>query len=301
MKGDLLLYWLSHRGSGSWAALKQAAAQLAAEDTDVRALCRDVSRGLSELGHVDIFIEGSDRWKVRQPVLGGLCHRPGTAVLCGARSPGLLRSLEESAAVSGCRLVVDPAGDLPAEVRLEGSSGSVASAAAAAELLYVPDLAAVLCSCLVPLLKQLETASEDVAMHNWSTRSFDLTTQRWVEGILPKTAQEYESRYGVRRYLVETRHRKLVRMSRREAVYAAAAQHRKQLAIYDPTAGQLTVPDSAPLPDGFARAACLSSGRRSRFEGGRIVYPDVPPDIAALLLVTAGQPHPGVRWRHRAG
>ena len=57
---------------------------------------------------------------------------------------------------------------------------------------------------------------------------------------------------------------------------------------------QLSTPLFAPLPELYARAACLCSCRPAEVLNKRIVYSDITPEIAALLMVSAGQPHPQV-------
>jgi hypothetical protein len=53
---------------------------------------------------------------------------------------------------------------------------------------------------------------------------------------------------------------------------------------------RVSVPVSAPLPEAFARVACLCSGRRADVRQGRIAYEGVPRDIGAVLLTALGQP-----------
>lgn len=81
-------------------------------------------------------------------------------------------------------------------------------------------------------------------------------------------------------------------MQKQECLYAAAMMKGLHLIEYKPDSMKLSVPSFAPMPEMYARAACLCSCRPAQLEGGRFVYSDVPPEVASLLMVAAGQPHP---------
>lgn len=293
---DVLHHWLTHLREGSWNQFRKAVEELAPSDTDTSLLCRTLRLRLSELGHVDFFLEGSQTWRVRSPVLGGLQNSPGVAVLCGGRTPKLISALENAAKKSHCQLNLGSIAEGISIIELEGTEETIATAAIDTGVLYIPDCAALLCQSLIPIIKQLEVATEAFAPANWTVRSFDLQSKRWVEGLLPCTAYEYTTRYQVRRYFVCLQKGKLVEMPKREAVYAAAALRGVSLAAYNWNNRTLSTPTSAPFPEMYARIACLSSGRPSRIEQEYLVYDDIAPDLAAFLLVAAGQPHPGIRW-----
>ena len=79
--GELLLYWLSHVREGSWPAFRRALAAIQPEqDSVVTITAAQIMRRLSELAHADFFVDGSNRWQVYAPALGGLCE-PSAAVL----------------------------------------------------------------------------------------------------------------------------------------------------------------------------------------------------------------------------
>ena len=145
---------------------------------------------------------------------------------------------------------------------------------------------------LTPIPTQLEGAAEADAPINWSVRSFDVESVSWRDGLLPNSACEFISRYGVRRYFLHRRRGRLVQLGKREAVYASALIRRTKLAEYDVETGTLSIPFAAPLPEPYAKAACLCSGTPAAAVGGRFAYEGVPADAAAPLLVAAGQPHP---------
>jgi hypothetical protein len=81
-------------------------------------------------------------------------------------------------------------------------------------------------------------------------------------------------------------------MGKREAVYAAAVIRNIALVSYDSASMILSTPVSAPLPEIFARAACLCSGIPASYDQGRILYKNIPCEIAAILLIAIGQAFP---------
>jgi len=81
-------------------------------------------------------------------------------------------------------------------------------------------------------------------------------------------------------------------MPKRESVYAWALLAGVPIISYDRDAQTLTVPFRAPIPEKFARAACLCSGDVPELSYGRLLYHDVPLDIAAVLMAELGHPRP---------
>lgn len=289
MSGETLLYWLSHRGQGAWSSFRQAVAGLRDSGEEVEDALR---YSLSDLRHVEFFVDGSRQWRAFAPQLAGLCGIPQTALLCGARSPKLLTELERAAIKHGCGFEMDcSVPHLPARVTVAGSDEQLVATARACGLRYQPDQSLWLCRGLEPVTKLKGTPEDEP--HRWQARAFDLQRRHWVDGYLPGTAREYRTRYGTARHFLCDRQDRLWPMDKRRAVYAAAAQQRVKLATYDFEQCALSVPRSAPLPQAFARAACLCSGWLPQIQNDLLVYVGVTPEVAAWLLVLAGQPHPG--------
>ena len=297
MNWDVLLHWMTHLREGSWGSFRGAVAKLADADADIDDLCRRLRIALSDLGHAGFFVDDSQRWRVLPPVLAGLPPPSEAAVLAGGRTPKLSAALADAAATRGCRVVAEGVEDRPACVRLEGPPNALGSAAADAGLQYIENFAVHLCASIRPIPPQLETARVEEAPGNWSVHSFDIESLKWVEGLRSRSACEFRPRYGRSRFYVHTRRGRLLRLDRREggkreAVYAAAMIREVPLADYDTSTAMLSVPASAPFPESFARAACLCTGVPAAFNQGRLVYRNVPRDIAAVLLIAAGQPYP---------
>ena len=294
-KGELLLYWLTHVREGSWPSFRRALQAVEAGDEqliDVGKLRRD----LSELAHVEFFINGTNRWQTFAPLLGGLCASSGVAVLCGGRTPRLVETLARSCDREGCLIHVSEASDSPDQIQVTGLPEAVSQVARDAEISYVPNLAAALSTRLEPIQVSIRTAAPGAAPINWSVRSFDLHTLRWVDGLLPNTAYEYQSRHGERRYYVRASRHALHQLDRRTAVYAAGHFNQLALLSYNEETKRLVAPWGVPLPEAMARVAAACSGCPATAHEGRLVYDGVPAVIAGLLMAAAGQRPPDPHW-----
>lgn len=292
LNADLLLHWMSHLGEGSWSGFKNNVSKLIGPDADLDGACRTLRISLSDLGYADFFAAGSQRWQVLPPMLAGL-PRQDVALLIGARSPTLVDHLASAARAHWCTLAAtEHDSDLPVQVRIEGTSDALAAVAADVGIEYSEDLALRFCGELDPISSQLAAAPEESPPGNWAVRSFDFRSLRWIAGLRTRTACEFTSRYGPKRFFFSTRQARLLRLSKRVAVYAAAALRGVALASYDSADSTLSCPISTPLPEHYSRIACLCSGRLASVRQGALVYSGIPIDIAAVLLVAAGQAYP---------
>ena len=294
MDCDLLLSWMTHTGQGSWARFRSAVEELAGRDADLSNLRRSLRIVLSDLGFTDFFIEDSQQWRMLPPVLGGLSGQDGAAVLCGSRTPILVETLRTAAGSHGCEICVEKPQDCPTLIRMAGGADQLSEVAKQAGTSFEPNLARVLAQELTPIPEMLENPRKEAAPLNWKVRSFDFAACTWVDTLLPNSACEFTPRYGRPKYFLHRRRGRLLRASKRESLYAAAMFKGVRLIGYDPTAKELKVPLFAPLPESYSRAACLCLGRPTEVSDGQITYCGVPPDVAAVLAVAAGQPHPGV-------
>ncbi|MBN3898467.1 MAG: hypothetical protein HWQ41_25320 [Nostoc sp. NOS(2021)] len=298
MSWDTLLYWLTHQQEGSWITFCRAVTEFASFehlDVDISYLCRNLRFQLSEASHIDFFIDGSQRWKVRPPILAGLLNCPNTAVLSGGRTPKLLSQMCDVAATLNCQIINDTTSQKIAEIRVRGTEEGIRQIAAIIGIPFVPQQAKCLSQDLNPILKQLEIAEEATPLAGWSAQSFDWQSRKWVDGVLQHTVCEY-SYYNTCHYFVHNQQGRLVRMPKYEAIYAVAALRYLQIAVYNKTQRTLATDVSSPLPEMYARIAYFCAGRPSQIAQGQIVYNEISPDLAGLLLVAIGQNHPGLRW-----
>lgn len=292
MNCDLLLYWMTHTGEGSWPTFKKAVAELAGTDVDETKLSRNLRVNLSDLGYADFFVDGTNRWKVLPPTLGGIANRPEAAVLFGARTPDLVSSLKSAAGQMRCSVNAHESTMYPTRIIVEGSAENIASVAKSVDIFFANRAADHLSSSLEAVPLQLEAAPEEAPPVKWEVRSFDLQSKAWVKGLLPRSACEFTSSYRTKKYCVHKHHSKLIRMSKREAVYASAMMQSIPLVAYDSKDLLLSTPATAPLPETYTRLACMCSGMPAEWKEGRRIYREVPADIASLISVAAGQRFP---------
>jgi hypothetical protein len=290
---NMLLYWMSDLAEGSWERFRNVVTELADGEQDPAQLRRTLRVRLSDFGHVNFFVGGSSGWETLPPLAAGLLAPTGSALLTGARTPRLVHDLKNAAREHGIEVVEEASGDSPDLIRLVGPSDALRTCATVAGIEYSDNYARRLANTLdpVPLLLERPREDTDCAPINWASRSFDLQSGVWVDGTLPNAACEFTPRYGLPRYFVSNRRRRLFEIAgRRQAVYAAAYRQGVALAAYDGSTRTLSVPVSAPLPEAYARVASLCAGRRAHVSQGRIVYSDVHPEIGAVLLTALGQP-----------
>lgn len=296
MSWDLLLHWMTHVGEGAWAGFRDAVANLAPADADLPQLCRSKRIWLSDLAHADFFLRGSQRWHVLPPVLAGLSTIPHSAILTGGQTPKLISALAEAADACGCSMAAEYSDDHPTTIRVTGTEKALSDASAAVGMRYVGNYDGALSQQLTPIQELIKQASIESAPHNWTAKYFDFRLMTWIDGVGRHAACEFSSRYSVRRYYVHLRRGTFLQLPRREAVYAAAMLQRVTLIQYNLPTHELRVPVTTPLPQMFSRSACLCTGVQARVENGHIIYNGVPPATAAVLIVAAGQPHPGFEF-----
>ncbi len=295
MTADLLLYWMAHLGEGSWDAFRGAIGRLAPDGADLAEIARGQRIFLSDLGYADFFIESSQRWRIQPPVVAGLVSAPNSAILAGGRTPTMYGALTKAAAVHDCHITSEHNNGHPATVRINGSREALAAVAASLGIPFVPNFANFACASIRPIQAQLDGACVEDKPANWSVRTFDLERLTWVDGLQSNAACEFTSRYGSRRFFVHTKRGRLLRLPKREAVYAAALLRRTPLVVYDAETATLAVPATAPLPELFARAACVCIAQPASYDRGRLVYRSVPSSVAAILLLAVGQRYPQER------
>jgi hypothetical protein len=285
---DLLLYWMTHLGAGSWDAFKRAVARMAADNADADDLVVALRFQLSDLGFVDFFTGGSRRWEVLSPILAGV-ESPGTAILIGGRTPRFQDAFVTAAERAGCAVSLQPNQQAPTTVKVNGTDGDLRRLAQETGIQFSARHAEVLAAGLTPLFKKFTDAPDETPPTNWRVRSFDLGSMSMVDGLRRNSASEYSPRRGLSRWYVHTRHRRVRSLSKRDAIYVAAMLQGAQLLCFEPRTNSLQTETAAPLPETYARVACLCSGRRPSINGRNLIYGDVPASVASVLCVASGQ------------
>jgi hypothetical protein len=264
-------------------------------------MARQLRGTLSDLGHVDFFLDGSQQWRVLPAMLAGLATDDSAAILCGARTPELIVSLQITAGKFGCQFSNTDSESGPSRIALLGHPRDIQRAAEEAHIIFVPRASSQMLSAVVTLMNRIEGAPRDQQPFNWDVESFDFNTREWVQGLQFNAACRFTPRYGIPKFLLHRRHRRFLRLAKRDAVYAAAMLRGVNLLSYDADAGVLTAPLAAPMPEQLARIACLCAGTQPSIDRGALAYRDVPFDIASAVLVAAGQRHPALTELAQAG
>ena len=279
--GDILLFTLSAWRQTSWPQFKRCFDEIqrkrpASGRHDMtenasghrwRAL-----RDLSALGHIDLQINESGMWVfAAPPVLAAL---PGfgnpTAVLCGGRSPSLIRELETAAAATGLELTIDsqsaasPYAPARVEVQANDSAG-IHSLAHDVDISYLD----------VPPARLLARVSVSLAEHqrqltwsnepelNWRREDFD-TDRLQFQPPGKALRQQRLSRY--QNPTTSIWHYRLWQGNEFAEVvldwgrYAILSSTSRRVLEYFPERRKAIVPYGAPLPTLLARAFGLCSG-----------------------------------------
>ena len=293
MSGDRLLEWMTHLGSGSWDAFREAVDDLDDGESadDAQKLHRAVRIGFSDLGYADFFVNGSRRWRVRRPALAELIGNEDAHMLIGGRTRELLDRVKLIAGPNGeASMTIREEQFGPSPVRIEADPRYLRELAAKLGIQYLPKAAHTLAARLPSSRGTLHEAEQVEEPINWTVRSWSFRDVQWVSERDDRTIREYTNRYGRRRYLVSTdRGRSLREVEPRAGMYCAALVRGARIAKYNNMEGTLQVPVWAPLPAEHARVACLSGGLPGSIEGGALVFKRVAWQTAATLLESLGQ------------
>ncbi|MFE7558644.1 hypothetical protein [Kitasatospora sp. NPDC057500] len=300
--GDLLLRWLSERQGGSVTALREGVRNTAraygisaAEYSDW-----DWVRHLSALGFLDADFR-TDRWSAAPLVLTRLPFSDGLALITGARSAAVRRTLD-SAAADWLELLEIPdetrqgAVPLPATLMVQYDDvarlGELAARIGAA---YVP-CAALQLGALLPRAQAEAEAAPPGGAGLDTVERYDLTAQRFVPTRSHSEDGLYRWRGADRTLLVRLlRDGRFTRTERETGIYLElarinenAVRWRAETATGRARLGRLFVDRNAPLPPLHARAAVLCTGlppiRGNK--GQTLAYDNVPLVLAEALAAS---------------
>ena len=293
MNADRLLEWMTHVGSGPWDAFRDAVDEVdeVMERQDPHAWYRTLRIAMSDLGHVDFFVDGSRRWEVRRPVLAGLAGNESAHLFTGGRSSELLKKLEQRVTGNGKGIVtIDENGPGPSRVKVKGEPDFLREVAEELRIQYLPKASVTLAGEATPMTDVLDGPSGDEEPINWAVNSWSFRETRWVPGRVDRTLREYSNRHGMRRYLLNVdRDGSLREIEKRTGMYCAALVRKERIVNYSHRDRTLRVPAWAPLPAEHARAACLARGVPASRDSGSLVFKGVDWDTAATLLASLGQ------------
>ena len=293
MNSDRLLEWMTHVGSGPWDAFRDAVDEVdkVTERENPLTLYRTLRIALSDLGHVDFFVGGSRRWKVRRPVLAELAGDDSAHLFTGGRTSELLEKLEQRLAENGEGIMtIHQHGLGPSRVNVNGERNFLRQVAEELGIQYLAKASVTLAAMATPMRDVLDNSGGQEEPINWAVNSWSFRESRWVPGRGHRTLREYSNRHGMRRYLLNLdRSDSLREVEKRTGMYCAALIRREHIVKYLYREQTLRVPIWAPLPAEHARAACLARGVSASMEDGGLVFKGVDWHTATTLLASLGQ------------
>jgi hypothetical protein len=285
---DTIFDGLCYLGQGSWASFQRLATAASPEPWFAHSLAGD----LFSLGHLELsgtYHSLAADWSVPPPVL--VIRGDGIGYLAGFQSVDLLEALNETLSAEGVRSEpVTMAGQLTFQ-RWSGLTGLDLEAS----LVGIKDphgrpisvargLSAAIAGCL-PLLGVVWANA--IPMHieqSDGLAKFDTSRARWTR--VDRLDGRGAYRVGVHgiRYVYRDAKGTTRQVGHQIAKILAARDEGRRLHGFDPATGQFTAALGVEPPGLFARAIVSSSGMLPIRKGGRLVYANVDPQVAATVM-----------------
>jgi hypothetical protein len=284
---DLLLEWMSFRGSGR-------TDDVPAELTTGSPVHRVVDN-LAMLGHLELT--GATSWRIAPPVLAGLpgqTDRRPSAVLCGARTPGMLAGLAAACQSAGAQMALTPMSGQPSAICVTAPSKAVlASVADTARLAIQDDAALTLLACTPAIRNWPRTPCAMVAGRVETVRRFSRSKIGWKDSNLAEATAAKAGFFRIKRdwdwvSLLKTGLSECAYIDDRAGRLAVAAKLRA--AAWNGGSQTLSLPSQLYPPGTIARALTLCTGALPRFDvaSRRILFASVTPEILRLTLAITG-------------
>jgi len=303
VKHDTLLSYLSEKGSGTWADLKEAWSWLSGASDDPADSASLVARDLAALGHIEMsWSPGGGSWCAAPPLLTLLPRSGGRAFVTGARTRHLYHrgAPEQEACGALCETidalelylddVLQPGGPRTLVVACE-CEGDARRLAATLEIGYTYEVAAQVAGLLPPLPAYHKLWAAGEVPRGFDTEIFDTGMLRWI----PVDEPSGDGLFRARRYgsHVHALHGPLgqFRAVREFAVYEVLRWEGRQVITFSEERNELTVPVNAALPPLHARAATLCSGRLPRLDrrNWTLTYANVSNGVAEQIATSLSQ------------
>lgn len=296
---DVLFAWMSERGSGSTADLTSAihwlSGHLGGGQAQQAIQTRAFLRALSDLGMAENV---GARWSVAPPVLTSLPASGGSlGFLTGSRTPAFDMLFEAAAGRQHVEVRRLPSHGAPTAVLLHsGETGAFEYLAREMRAVHVPCAAEQLAALLAPPKPSEwpEVFGPDASADE--LQRFDPVSLRFHKIIAAPAAGLVEvAAFGRTRYLFGNagvwRH-----VRRATGVYLELARTGHKVISWTAAGGgTLSVPSLARLPALPARAATLCSGVLPAVTDERLLYTNVPTDVASAICRAVGQPSVAAR------
>lgn len=279
---DALLEWISFRQTGRL------------DDLPVERRGITISN-LSALGHIEII--GGSAWRVAPPTLASIPDESSagfSAVLCGARTAGVVRKLHAACQNAGAAIQNIAQDDNPARILVTApSTRDLTQIAAQAGILFQSNAGYTLLACLPSIGAWPRRPCEMPGGKVGTVKRFSGSEARWLPSTLEKVQSSAKGFYRVQRdwdwvsvlkqgagdcaYIDDRAGRLLTAAKRRHVSWTAETR-------------KLSLP--APLfpPAYITRALVLCSGLLPDFDRGtgRISFSNVTPEMLRLALAITG-------------
>lgn len=260
--GDTLLEWLSYAGQGRIDDLPGDIAS---------ASRRRLVDSLVMLGHVEM--PTSSTWRVAPPCLAELPNGADgrhTAVLCGARTPGVLARLSQACEAGAGMLTVSEADGGPSIVQVESHTRSDLRRIAANAGIPLQDNAAyTLLACLPAIIAWPRQQSPMIGGRVRDVRRFSREQLQWVKATQEEAATARSGFFRIQREydwvsLIKLGPNESATIDDRAGRLIAAAKLRAVIWHQDTQALQLPIQLIPPAP--IARSLALCTGRLPSFD-----------------------------------
>jgi hypothetical protein len=283
---DLLLEWMSFRGEGRLDSLP--AEHLPASP-------QRVLGSLSELGHIEITTNTT--WRIAPPVLACLPHQPDagpSAVLSGARTPGVLRRLEAACHLAGARIDISQTTSWPSVMRVSAPSyGLLADTAGRAGIMFQYDAGYTLLACIPAIREWPRRPCQMVGGRVETVRRFSGSSARWVPSSLSEAQAAPKGFFRIKRdwdwvSIFKSSQTDCAYIEDRAGRMLAAAK--RPHVLWNSASRTFSLPVHLFPPVLIARALVLCTGSLPSFDGAsrRISFAGVNPAMLRLTLAISG-------------
>jgi hypothetical protein len=283
---NLLLNYLTELGHGAWSHFRQALENLADDEDDLYRTVK--ARQLSMLGHIEFAFDGDLRWAVCEPTIAWLAYNDRiSGVLCGARSPQLLNTLQRQCEALNGRYEQMPQDEGPDVVLVTVPSSDVGELLAQqVGVKSQPDAAARLVEIVPDIQAYLDICSQAPMPQGFQAERFDAQRLIWTETAKTDQPGLYRFTHYHREYRLKIGGA-VFKTPLYIGIFAWLRHENRRAFVYDADKQALRGTASATLPPLLARAAVLCSGYLPRFETRERahIYQNIPPAIAHHLLL----------------
>lgn len=282
---DLLLEWMSFRMSGDLADVPPDFVG----GTRVQRIADD----LSMAGHLEITAPSS--WHIAPPVLAGFpgdAKEPATAILCGARTSGVLSRLDGACVGQPVTVKTTSVPGRPSIVSLSATAfRDLTAAADRAGLRFQKDAGFTLLACLPTIRQWPRTPCSMVAGRVDTVHRFSRSKLEWVESSLAEATQKRIGLFRIKRdwdwvTILKSGESQCAKIDDRAGRFIIAAKRRD--ARWDANSQTLSFPLRLYPPAIVARALVLCTGVLPAYKDRRVVFGGITPSVLRLALAVTG-------------